>query len=179
MALPTVISLLALGVSLFSIGWQLRRALWERPVVVLAGAVTRRSGGPTDSVSDPRVTTSEYVMRFTIVNVGERAVTAVGWGWSLTLQGEGGRVIMSNRGKGIPEFPIRLEPHDSKSWVMTHPIEGTNLGSYMATPFARVVLRPTWRELRKGVSAERRVDGASVSMSQSGSGLSADGEMIF
>jgi len=167
--IATVISIVALLASLFSLGWQLVRARWERPVVVVRGqTVSRTRQALTVYTGDekPRPKKLEWALTTTIVNVGERAVTVVGWGWAYGSISSKDVAIttIKARGSQIPDFPLRLEPHDSRTWTIAHPMEGTNLRGTNVTPFAIVVQRPTSRELRRGVSAERRVFGVPVTL---------------
>jgi hypothetical protein len=165
----TVIAIIALLASLFSLGWQLARARWERPVVVVRGVIVSHerqvpqivhAGLPGDGAME-----SVIVYRMTVVNVGERAVTVVGWGW-LTFDRT---VDLTATAEGIPDFPFRLEPHDSRTWALVMPSVGTSpIPEQKAEPYARVVQRPTRRELRRGVSAERKVYGAPVLDASSG-----------
>jgi hypothetical protein len=128
----TIISLIALLVSLFALGWQLSRSRWERPVLVVVGTIASRSR----SADAGAAVTMEY--RITVTNVGERAVTVLSAGWVIERMANGSG-SMHITGKDREQPGPRSNPVDE--------------------PYVVVVQRPTWREKRSDVGPTRTVYG--------------------
>lgn len=140
-----VFSGVALIASLFTVGWTLVQSRWERPVVVVTG----REGHLTNDEHGTR-----WFCSVDVVNVGERAVTVTDVGW-YTLRREDGHDALRPTKAGLP---IRLEPHDSRTWTTYSSVAAAQRHT-VNEPFVVVVQRPTWRERRNGVEAEREILG--------------------
>jgi hypothetical protein len=101
---------------------------------------------------------TRWEYRIDVTNIGERAVSLIQVGiMSQRNDLDSSYTTIGLRHEEVEEFPIRLEPHDSRSWT----IDG---GSYTPSraeyePFAQLVQRPTWRERRHGISPARTVFG--------------------
>ena len=145
---PSVaISIVALALSLFSVSWQVARARWERPVVVVSGVALARS---VRGIETP-------VRRIDATNVGERPVTVIAAGWILHAGKDG----QGSGWSGVPDdgFPLRLEPYETKSWAIPGGAMATVGPRNLGLPFVRVVRRPTWWGKRRGLPAERTIVG--------------------
>jgi hypothetical protein len=144
----TVVSVIALVVSLGSLAWQLTREQWERPVVIVGGIRGSHNGS---SKTEPH-----WQYRIDVTNVGERAVTLIEAGL-ISDRRDNGYLITGLSGEEVAEFPIRLEPHDSRSWTIPGGPTSQTSGEY--EPWVKVVQRPTWRERRRGTLPERTIIG--------------------
>lgn len=123
-----IVSFIAVGVSLFTLGWQLVRSYWERPVVVVTGLrVTRNAGSG-----------NQHVYRITAANVGERAVTLTAAGWRIGSS----RDPHSGSADVIPfdEFPVRIEPYDT--WVREFDEPWRPAPFRLDIPYVQIVRRP-------------------------------------
>ena len=151
-----VIAVLALLAAAFSIVWQVVRARWEKPVVVVTGRVNRHWN---------RKHREQVLLTITITNVGEKPVTLMAAGWELTdhKKGDPGVTGFSNWSmKDRSEFPRRLEPHDFIEVPSKHDFVPMVAGRTMR-PHVEVVRRPTWREVRRGIGAVRQISGNEIS----------------
>lgn len=144
----TVVSSFALLVSLYALGWQLSRARWERPVVVVNGVASE-----TESEGQER--RKEY--RVNVTNVGERPVTILGAGWITGLANDSVESLELPQADKV-SLPARLEGHDSRSWVIVRPM--CEQPHEIEGPYVLIVQRPTWREARAGAPTIRTIHGA-------------------
>jgi hypothetical protein len=145
--LNTLLAGAAIVISILSLVWNIRRASWDRPRVVVTG----RAGV---GLSGDRPNEPYWELSLSVANTGERAVTLERGSW-LVDNGAGGIHWM------VPDdvFPVRLEPHDSRDWTIKHPLRGSTLERFRGRPAVCIVQRPTWLERRKGVGATRWVYG--------------------
>ncbi|WP_433718638.1 hypothetical protein [Microbacterium laevaniformans] len=144
----TLVAVLALVLSVVSLGWQIIRSWWERPVLLVRG--TLRSWSPTDQELG-------WKAELVITNVGERPVTITDAGWWYST---GTHEEDIERADGGHVFPSRLEPHDQlrlsgflpeeSSWL--YPNGGIFVKDWdgadtrAARPYVEVVRRPLrWR----------------------------------
>lgn len=148
-----IVSIVALVLSASTVVWHLIRDHWERPVVVISG-----TQGSHTAVTD--MTTGEGESRFEyridVTNVGERAVTLIEVGMMADIE-DGAYQTVGLLGEEVAAFPIRLEPHDSRSWKIDGGPSKYERQQY--EPFVRLVQRPTWRERQRGVLPERTIFG--------------------
>lgn len=170
---PTVATL-ALVLSVVSLGWQVLRAWWDRPVLMVTGDLFYRIAPDTEltiRTMDTSVGEVEYIdtrdapmgwqATITVTNVGDRSVTITDAGWWYS---PGTHWEDIERAPGMEDrFPLRLEPHDQvrlaghiaddgEAWRYGNPpLEMDTPGGKMpaARPFIDYVRRP-WRwRLRK------------------------------
>lgn len=150
-----VVSIIALVLSAGTVAWQLVREQWERPVVVVSG-----TQGSYTSVTDMATGDGEsrWEYRIDVTNVGERAVTLIQVGLMTPRdETEDSYTTVGLLREEAEKFPIRLEPHDSRSWTVDGGPTRYKRGAY--EPFVRLVQRPTWRERRGGILPERTIFG--------------------
>lgn len=156
--LNLVLSGLAVLVATVALTWTVIRSRWERPVVIVTG---RSRIVPVPGAPDTR---RRFELSVTAANIGEKPVTVldVAWAWvsshgtdmsSIGLQDDSG-----------PDVPVRLEPHDSKTWLIYAPVDGMTMGD--AHPRVEVVQRTTWRERRANTKPVRQVHGVLRSLSE-------------
>jgi len=145
----TVVSFLAVAISLVALGLQLVRTFWERPYVFVGGI----AGSHSVSVTAPPV----WECRIDVTNVGERAVTLIEVGLVVDRK-PGSNVSWGLTGDEVADFPMRLEPHDSRSWLITGdgPIPAA-IGSFV--PWVKIVQRPNWLQRRHETLPERTIQG--------------------
>jgi hypothetical protein len=86
--------------------------------------------------------------------LGERAVTVTDVGW-YTLRTKQQRQTLRPTDAVLP---MRLEPHDSRTWTISASATSARRHT-INEPFVTSVQRPTWRERRKGIEAEREIIG--------------------
>ena len=104
----SIVSVIALVVSLGTLAWQITRDRWERPVVSV--------GGTKGSYQDFQTREPQWRYRLDVTNVGERAVTLIEAGLITNLGGaREDYVTVGLAEEKIAEFPIRLEPHDART----------------------------------------------------------------
>jgi hypothetical protein len=150
--LSTILSVVAVAISLFSLGWQIARSKWERPVVVVGGLQMQiASGGKGgEPIKIDRV---EY--HVDVSNIGERPVTVTDAGWITSHGGPGTVGYTGLTDKVRATLPLRLEPHDSHTFILN----GAAGHNAVDIPFVKVVQRPTWWEKRRGVLPSRTIVG--------------------
>lgn len=134
-----VLSAVAVLVALVALSLQLVTSRWERPVVRVTGVRYTTAGGP-DNLPN------RLTYRITVTNFGERPVSILSAGWQ-TLGAN-----HSNNMKALlvphSEFPVRLEPYDTKTW---HVSEGFRLGgNEVDKPFIQLVHRPSFLDHFRG-----------------------------
>jgi hypothetical protein len=144
----TIVSIIALVVSLGTLGWQITRERWERPVVSVGGMIGSRD--------DSQARGAHHEYRIDVTNVGERAVTLIQAG-VITNREVGSFIIHGLSQEEVAEFPIRLEPHDSRSWTILGGPVSRPSSEY--EPWVKVVQRPAWWERRRGTLPERTIIG--------------------
>jgi len=141
-----MVALVALAVSLGSLVWQLTREQWDRPVVIVGGI--RVSNGSSGEES-------RWQYRIDVTNVGERPVTLIEAG--MMTETDDGFQTVGLLAEEVGEFPVRLEPHDSRSWTINAGLTKHPQPNYK--PWVKVVQRPTWRARRRGTLPERTILG--------------------
>lgn len=144
----TIVSLLAVAISLVALSLQFVRTFWERPYVFV--------GGLAGSHRDSQMTESHWEYRIDVTNVGERAVTLIEVGL-LSERRPDGYMTHGLSAQELEDFPLRLEPHDSRSWTI--PGGPTRSGSREAEPWVKIVRRPSWIERRRRTLPERTIVG--------------------
>lgn len=146
--LTSVLAIIAIVISSISLIWNIRRASWDRPKVEVSGRAG--VGASSDCPNDPY-----WELSISVANTGERSVTVQDGSW--LVQPAEGRSI--RWGSSDPEFPFRLEPHDSRDWTIKVPLLGTTLTEVRGRPAVHIVQRPTWLERRRGLGPTRWVYG--------------------
>ena len=142
----TIVAIIALVVSVGSVVWQLARERWDRPHVIVGGI--RGSNGSTGDES-------RWEYRIDVTNVGERPVTLIEAG--MLVGTDDGFQYVGLLGEEVAEFPIRLEPYDSRSWTID--MGPTKYPKPEYKPWVKVVQRPTWRQRRRGTLPQRTIFG--------------------
>lgn len=144
----TLISLLAVVISLVALSLQLVRTYWERPYVFV--------GGTAGSHQNSQMTESHWEYRIDVTNIGERAVTLIDVGL-ISDRRPDGHLTHGLSAQELEEFPLRLEPHDSRSWTI--PGGPSRFGSREREPWVKIVRRPNWIERRRQTLPERTIVG--------------------
>ncbi|MFI2358157.1 hypothetical protein OG582_11925 [Streptomyces anulatus] len=106
---PVVISVIALVISLVSLGWQVITWLRSGPVIKVKGhaAIPVVNENP-----------GELHLSVTAVNRGRAPATITGWG--LRLPNGSSVVPRSAELPGVNPLPHRLESHAESSWYILH-----------------------------------------------------------
>jgi len=153
-----VVATLAFSLSVISLGWQVIRAWWDRPVIMITAQLAYRFAPGTDLTGDviPAGLPMGWESAITVTNVGDRAVTVTDAGW---WHGPGTHWERIERPPGLTErFPIRLEPNDQARldgfmlddgtrWLYGNlEIDRPDGPRQAARPFIEYVRRPSrWR----------------------------------
>lgn len=137
-----ILSSIAIVISIINFIWNVVRARRKRPEVTVTGDARFAVDGAKPA--DPY-----WSLSVNVANTGGRAASVLGASWLING---------IHYGTG-DEFPMRLEPHDSKQWNVQMPVGGTKLEGMTCRPAVRVVQRPTYFERRQGISTERYIFG--------------------
>jgi hypothetical protein len=158
------VSTAALGLSVLSIGWQVKKASDEVPRLVVTSHRGIRTRGPADVV--------KHTYRITVTNYGTAATTVSDVGWE--REDEDGiysiaRVLnepalREQLGDDVfgPPLPHRIDGRDQASWTVGERTMSVHQGRGVrgvAYTVGRPV--PRWKSLRKKTAS--RVDGGTVS----------------
>lgn len=168
-----VVAVIALVLSVVTLVWQINRAWWERPVIVMS-----RHQHPYNWEGDSKNAIHELTLK--VSNVGDRAVTIVDFGW---YYGDGTHDPDIERPDVEAKFPLRLEPHDivdlsgsipaAGAWANANgPVIVNDPRRYGparpgAKPFVTIVQRPARWRLRRA-EAERVIYGEPVPINWEG-----------
>jgi hypothetical protein len=150
----SILSGVAVAISVVALLWQVVRSRWERPVVVVRGEI--RAMYPIDDIESG---IERYDLIVSVFNVGEKPATIIEWGWLLEF--EEGEPTQEHDHIG----PRRIEPHDHFSTEYSQPV-GLTWPDDLVIPFARVVRRPRWRRLNRDGSTVQEVRGEPISISE-------------
>jgi hypothetical protein len=143
------LSIGALAVALFSLGWQIVRSRGDAPLVSVAGIAAF-------SVNNGDYENPVWTMSVAVANAGRSAVTVNRVGWMLTVNG--GPVLVSGGNIGATT-PLRLEAQDSRNWEYEVPVRGSLWDGIWGVPTVTIVKQPSWTERRRGIGVHRRVVG--------------------
>lgn len=146
-----IISSLALVVSALTFFRSLYKESREGPDVKVSGLVA--VGLDSRTPLEPF-----WGFQIVVTNDGGSAVTIDRPGWDLEIAA--GRVNHVSGGAVDDEMPMRLEHHDSKSFLFDIPIRGTQWDGLTGRPVVSFVKRPTWREKRRGLTSRRTARGS-------------------
>jgi hypothetical protein len=145
----TVTAAVALVVSCLTLGRQAWRDRRDRAEVSVSG------GSAFWPLEKPGLYWKCWV---TVTNVGQRAVTVMGAVWHCDIP-DGSSIQLMARNAEQP-FPFRMEPNDSRTWFVKVDAQGRAMVDVIGKPGVQLVQRPTRRESKRGVRAERFVYGS-------------------
>lgn len=140
-----VLSILAFAMSVISLWWQIARAQADRPTLHVEGVAAC-------TVMDEDYSRAAWSFTITIANTGSEAITVDDASWAVQTTGGWLRVKSSATS---PDFPIRLQGTDSRTWTYELPIRGTRWDGLIARPLADFVGRPSRSWRRRGQSVRR------------------------